>query len=189
MLQKNTRRYENLAQFFGLNIAQAGPGESLMQKLVQVEEARALMTEARDWSLWRWLWDKSKVRATADRAVDALAESEKKAKATWTEDQKKAYRELEALASLNGDAKGRRRYEKAQQEAKDVDPEIKRAVERVKQADDAAYEARMDAEDTFDEAERRLDTDLARQGTQKAIESWDLREKAIRKAEALTRKK
>jgi hypothetical protein len=160
-----------------------------MQKLVQVEEARALMTEAKYWSLWRWLWDKSKVRTTADRAVDALAESEKKVKSTWTEDQMKAYRELESLAWLNGDAKGRRLYEKAKQAAKDVDPEIKRAVERVKQADDAAYDARMDAEDIFDEAERRLDTDMARQGAQKAVESWDLREKAIRKAEALARKK
>jgi len=160
-----------------------------MQKLVQVEEARALMTEAKDWSLWRWLWDKSRVRATADRAVDALAEAEKKVKATWTDDQKKAYRELEALASLNGNAKGRRQYEKAREEAKNVEPEIKHAVERVKEADDVAYDARMDAEDTFDEAERRLDTDMARTGAQKAIDSWDLREKAIRKAEALTRKK
>jgi len=160
-----------------------------MQKLVQVEEARALMTEATDWSLWRWLWDKSRVRATADRAVDALTEAEEKVKATWTDDQKKAYRELEALASLNGNAKGKRQYEKAREEAKSVGPEIKRAVERVKEADDIAYDARMDAEDTFDEAERRLDTDMARIGAQKAIESWDLREKAIRKAEALTRKK
>jgi len=160
-----------------------------MQKLVEVEEARALMTEAQDWSLWRWLWDKRRVRATADRAVDALAEAEKKVKATWTEEEKKAYRELETLASLNGNAKGKRRYEKAREEAKNVDPEIKRAVERVKEADDIAYDARMDAEDTFDEAERRLDTGMARTGAQKAIDSWDLREKAIRKAEALARKK
>lgn len=160
-----------------------------MQKLVQVEEARALMTEAKDWSLWRWLWDKSRVRATADRAVDALAAAEKKVKATWTDDQKKAYRELEALASLNGNAKGKRQYEKAKEEARNVDPEIKCAVERVKEADDIAYDARMDAEDTFDEAERRSDTDMARIGAQKAIDSWDLREKAIRKAEALSRRK
>jgi len=110
-------------------------------------------------------------------------------KATWTADQKKAYHELEALASLNGNAKGKRLYDTAREEAKNVDPEIKRAVERVKEADDIAYDARMDAEDTFDEAERRLDTDMARTGAQKAIDSWDLREKAIRKAEALARKK
>ena len=160
-----------------------------MQKLAQVEEARALMNEAKDWGLWRWLWEKGRVRATADRAVDALSAAEKKVKTTWTEDQNRAYCELEALASLNGNAKGRRLYEKAKEEAKHVVPEIKRAVELIRQADAAAYEARMDAEDTFDEAERQLNTDIAREGAKKALHSWDLREKAIRKAEALTRKK
>ena len=160
-----------------------------MQKLAEVEEAKALMNEAKNWGVWRWLWEKSRVRATADRAVDALAETEDRVKATWTEDQKKAYRELEALASLNGNGKARRQYEKAREEAKNVDAEIKHAVERVKEADDVAYNARMDAEDTFDEAERRLDTGMAREGAQKAIESWELREKAIRRAEALARKK
>lgn len=160
-----------------------------MQKLVEVEDARALMDEARDWSLWRWLFDKGKVRNTADRAVAAFDGLEKKVKASWSEDQKKAYKELEALAALNGDTKGKRQYQKAKEEAKSVDSEIKRAVERVKEADDAAYDARMDAEDTFDLAERQLNTDMAREGAQKAIDSWDLREKAIRKAEALARKK
>jgi len=160
-----------------------------MQKLPPVEGARALMTEAKDWGLWKWLWEKSRVRITADQAVAALDAAEKKVKASWSEDQKTAYRELEALAAVNGDARGRRRYEKVKQEAKGIDVAVKRAVEHVKEADDLAYQARIDAEDTFDEAERRSDTGLARQGAQKAIESWDLREKAIRKAEALTRKK
>lgn len=159
-----------------------------MQKLLEVEEAKALMTEAKDWGLWRWLWEKGRVRATADRAVDALEALEQKVKASWTEDQRKAYRELEALAGVNGNAKGKRFYEKARDEAKDIEPEIKRAVERVKEADDAAYDARMDAEETFDEAERRLSTDMAREGAQKAIDSWVLREKAIRRAEATARR-
>ncbi len=160
-----------------------------MQKLVEVEEAKTLMTEAKDWGLWRWLWEKGRVRTTADRAVDALDALEKKVKASWSEDQRKAYRELEALAGVNGNAKGKRLYERAKDEAKDIDPEIKHAVERVKEADDAAYDARMEAEETFDEAERRLSTDMARQGAQKAIDSWELREKAIRRAEAAGRRK
>ncbi len=160
-----------------------------MQKLLEVEEAKVLMTEAKNWGLWRWLWEKGRVRTAADRAVDALDVLEKKVKTSWTEDQRKAYRELEALAGVNGHAKGKRLYEKAKDEAKDIDPEIKRAVERVKEADDAAYDARMDAEDTFDEAERRLSTDMAREGAQKAIDSWELREKAIRRAEAAGRRK
>jgi len=160
-----------------------------MQKLVEVEEAKALMYEAKGWGVWKWLWEKSRVRSTADRAVDALDGLEKKVKASWTDEQRKAYRELEALAALNGDARGRRRYEKAKEEAQGIDAEIKKAVERVREADAAACEARMDAEETFDQAERQLNTDMARQGAEKAIESWDLREKAIRKAEALARKK
>jgi hypothetical protein len=160
-----------------------------MHKLSQVEEATALMNEAKDWGVWRWLWEKSRVRATADRANDALAELEEKVKASWSDDLKKAYRELEALASLNGHAKGKRLYEKAKEEAKDVDPEIKSAVARVKEADDIAYKAHLDAEETFDEAERCLDTGMAQDGAEKAIESWVLREKAIRRAEAAGRKK
>ncbi|MBZ5592876.1 MAG: hypothetical protein LAP39_11615 [Acidobacteriia bacterium] len=160
-----------------------------MHKLMEVEEARVLMTEGKEWGVWRWLWEKSRARATSDRAVDALADAEKKVKASWSDDLKKAYRELEAQASLNGNLKGKRRYEKAKEEAKDVDLEIKSVVQRVKEADDEAERARLDAEDTFDEAERRLSTDMAREGAQKAMDSWDLREKAIRKAEAAGRRK
>jgi hypothetical protein len=43
----------------------------------------------------------------------------------------------------------------------------------------------MDAEQTFDTAEKQLSTALAREGCRKAIRSWELRERAIRKAEAL----
>ena len=160
-----------------------------MRKLSQVEEATALMNEAKEWGVWRWLWEKTKVRTTADQANDALAQLEDKVKASWSDDLKKAYRELEARASLNGHAKGKRVYEKAEEEAKDVDPEIKSAAARVREADDAANKAHLDAEETFDEAERRLDTGMARDGAEKAIESWVLREKAIRKAEAAGKKK
>ena len=37
-----------------------------MQRLVAVEDARTLMTEAKDWSVWRWLTEKKRVRAAAD---------------------------------------------------------------------------------------------------------------------------
>ncbi|PWT99854.1 MAG: hypothetical protein C5B51_26240 [Terriglobia bacterium] len=143
-----------------------------MQKLAAVEEAKALMNEAQDWSVWHWLTDKRRVRATADRATETLGECEKKVKAAWSEDLKKAYRDL----CRNG-------------RAGSIDPELKQTLERVKDAESAAEEARVDAEATFDEAERRLSTDLAREGAQKAIASWVLREKAIRRAEAMTRRK
>jgi len=143
-----------------------------MQRLTDVEEAKTLMNEAKDWSVWHWLTDKRRVRATADKATDALGYLEKRVKASWSDDLKRAYRDL----SANG-------------KARNVDPELKAAMERVKEADEAAYNARMDAEATFDEAERRLSTDMAREGAQKAIDAWVLREKAIRRAEAVARRK
>jgi hypothetical protein len=160
-----------------------------MHKLIPVEEARELMNEAKNWGLWRWLMEKGRVRATADRATDALYEAEKEIKSTWNDDLKRAYLELEAKAAFEKNSRSRQHYEKAMVEAKHIDPEIKLAVQRVKEADDEAYDARMDAEDTFDEAERILSTSMACDGAQKAIDSWDLRLKALRKAEALARGK
>ncbi len=160
-----------------------------MRKLAEVEEAKALMNEASDWGVWRWLTEKGRVRASADRAVEALEEEEKRVKAAWDDDFKKAYRELEAQAAFEKSPRSKARYEKARAEAKDVDPEIKLAVGRVKAADDVAENARLDAEAQFDEAERRLSASMAREGTLMAIESWNLREKAIRKAESLLRRK
>ena len=160
-----------------------------MQKLVAVEEAKAVMNQAKDWSVWRWLMEKSKVRKAADTAVDALASLEKQIKNGWDEDLKKAYRELEAQANLETDAKAKRQYEKAKKEANGIDPKIKVAARRVKEADDEAYRARMDAEQAFADAERQMSASMAREGARKAVESWELREKAIRRAESLMSRK
>ena len=159
-----------------------------MQKLIQVEEAKALMTEAKAWSVWRWLTEKKRVRAAADRAVDALNEADAKVKTSWSEDLQKAFRELEAETALAENPRAKRQYEKAREAAKDVPEEVKAALRRVKEADDEAETARLDAEDTFDVAERRLSASMAREGAQKAIDSWILREKSIRRAEAVMRK-
>src|SRR5215471_16774425 len=109
-----------------------------MQKLIPVEEARALMNEAKDWSVWRWLTEKRRVREAADRATAALNEAERKVKASWSDNLKKAYREAELEASVNGNPRVKRQYEKAKEEAQGVDPEIKVAARKVKQADDEA---------------------------------------------------
>ena len=93
------------------------------------------------------------------------------------------------MLSSRRHARTRQRYEKAKEEAKDIDPELKAAVQRVQQADDEAENARLNAEATFDEAEKRLSASMARDGAQKAIDSYELHEKAIRKAEAVARRK
>jgi hypothetical protein len=49
------------------------------------------------------------------------------------------------------------------------------------------HKARMDAEERFDEADRRMDSDLACQGAQMAIDAWVMREQFIRRLERFGR--
>jgi hypothetical protein len=158
-----------------------------MQRLMAVEEAKELMAAATDWSIWRWLTEKRRVREAADRGTDALYDAEKKVKGGWCDDLQKAYRELEAKATFQQNPKTKRQLEKAVEEARQVDAKIKAAAQRVKEADDLSEEARLQAEATFDEAERRLSAGLAREGALQAIDAFELHEKAIRKAEVAAR--
>jgi hypothetical protein len=151
-----------------------------MRKLAEVQEAKELMNEAIGWSVFRWMFEKPRVRETADRANDALDRLERTIKSRWSDQLKLAYRELSKRAS-----KGDRQQQKDQQLPQTTDPQIRLLVEKIKDADDEARRARMDAEKIFDEAERQLSTSLAREGCQRAIHSWELHEKAIRKAEAV----
>ena len=43
-----------------------------MRKLLEVQQAKELMNEAKDWSVFKWLFEKPRVRETADLANDAL---------------------------------------------------------------------------------------------------------------------
>jgi hypothetical protein len=158
-----------------------------MHKLLAVEEARRLFNEAKDWSIWRWLLEKKRVRTTADAATAALDEADKKVKAGWSDELKKAYRELEAEAAIDGDRRAKRQYEKAREEAKDIDEAIKVLARKVREADEKAEQVRLQAEDTFALADRRVSSSLAREGAGKALLTYDLREKAIRRAEAAAR--
>lgn len=160
-----------------------------MQKLIEVEEAKTLLNGAKEWSIWHWLMEKKRVRTVADRGTAALDEAEKKVKAGWGDDLRKAYREVDAQAAADGNSRARHQFEKAKEDARLVDAAIKAAAKRVKEADVIAYDARMDAEATFDEAEKRLSASMAREGAGKAILAYDLREKAIRRAEAANRVK
>jgi len=155
-----------------------------MKRLPEVEEAKALMIEATDWSLFRWLFEKRRVRETADQANAALDRLNKAVKSRWNGDVKAAYKELSPKA---GGTAARQTGEPASQitDPQISDPQIRQYAKKVKRADDAARRARIDAEETFDEAERLLNTALAREGCQKAIHQWELDEKAIRAAEAL----
>ena len=159
-----------------------------MRKLPAVEDARAIMTEGMEWGVWTWLLEKKRVREIADKARAALDECEAKVKATWNDDLKIAYNQL---VSESGDLKQAQQKAKPanKQEAPKIDSELMAAVQRVKEADDDAYNAHEDAEDVFAEAEKRMSTSGAREGARKALLAYDLHEAAIRKAEALARAK
>ena len=158
-----------------------------MKKLAAVEDARAIMTEGTQWGVWKWLIEKKRVRAIADVARAALDDLEMKVKLTWSDELKIAYNQL---VSEHGDAKRTRRKAKDATPAASgkADPKALAAVTQVKAADDAAFNAHEDAEDTFAEAEKKMSTSMAREGARKALEAYDLHEAAIRKAEALARK-
>ena len=132
-----------------------------MKKLIEVDEAKALMTEAIDWSVMKWLSEKKRVRKAADKANALLDSVEKEAQDAWSVELKGAYANPGAAT-----------------------PENKHLATKLREAHDAAIKLRMEAEETFDKAERRLSTALAREGCHQAIKGWELHLEAIRKAEA-----
>lgn len=142
-----------------------------MRKLAEVDEAKALMTEAMEWSVFSWLFQKNKVRQMADEANAALDKLNRAAKSRWSDEIQAAYKALSAKKRQPGQGT--------------ATPEVQAFVEKVKEADGAARRARKDAEDTFAEAERQMNTELAREGCRKALQQWALDEKAIRCAEAV----
>ena len=142
-----------------------------MHKLVPVEEAKTLFNEAKDWSVWRWLIEKKRARTTADAAWEALEACDEKVRAGWNEEWRQAY----------GHPKSRRYAA--------LDDEVKAALERLYEDDEEAKQAHDAAEAQFDVADRRMSSSMACEGAQMAIDAWEMREKAIRKAEALARRK
>jgi hypothetical protein len=146
-----------------------------MKKIPEVLDAKALMTEAQEWGIWRWLTEKRKVRLAADACNDALKRAEHNVIASWPEEMRAAYEEL------SFPTKGGKHHRKK------IDPEVLESVRLVKEALEEAERVRLDAEDIFDRADRALSTSMAKDGTARAIEAWQMREKAIRKAESAAR--
>jgi hypothetical protein len=153
-----------------------------MEKLAPVEDAKALLSSARDWSIVRWLAEKRRVRRIADGGTAALDEAERQIKSGWTEQLINAYAEL--CTPDYDDPFAVSEFEFIKQQADGIPESIKEVARRVKEADDKAYEARMRAEHTFDEAERKLSAALARRGADEAIQAYEIRYAAIAAAEA-----
>jgi hypothetical protein len=151
-----------------------------MRKLEAVEDARSIMTKGLEWGVFKWLMEKPKVRKIADRATEALNDAEDKVKATWSDDLKRAYNHLATQATAG--VKGKKSDGK-------FDPDVLETARKIFEADEETETMRLDAEDTFAEGERKLSVAMAREGAKKALATYDLHEKAIRKAEAVTKVK
>lgn len=132
-----------------------------MKQLPIVEEAKATMQEGKTWPVMKWLREKKRVRKLADDTNAALDALNRETKAHWPDGLRLAF----------------------EGKSKPADPEMKAFIERVKKADELAATARADAEATFDQAEKKMSTRLAREGAGKAIISWELHEQAIEIAE------
>lgn len=131
-----------------------------MKKLIEVEVAQALMAEAIDWSVVKWLSEKKRVRRAADKANAVLDAVEKEIQGEWPEELRTAF--------VNPGA---------------APPENKSQAKKLNDAHAAAIKFRMEAEEVFDKAERRLSTAMAREGCHLALKGWDLHLESIRKAE------
>jgi hypothetical protein len=157
-----------------------------MQKLAAVEEAKALLNEAKDWSILKWLTEKRRVRTIADKGTAALDSLDRQVKSSWTADLRSAYAALAAPASNSDgdDPFAASEHEFVKQQAEKLPAALKATAQRIRQVDDIADQARLTAERTFDEAERRMSASVARRGVEEAIEAYDLRYKAIAEAQA-----
>lgn len=155
-----------------------------MRELAEVRAARALWHEARDWSVMKWLFEKRRVRKTADAAVAAYDAYERGVKAAWSEDLRNCYDELVAEAAAASDPDMAMDLEYLRQVTQGIDQDVRDVARKVKEADDRATDARNAAERTFAEAERKMSSDIARRGTEEALYSYIAREEAIAAAQA-----
>ena len=112
-----------------------------MEKIPEVEDAKALMNEALVWSVMKWLREKKRVRKTADQANAALDQLNQAVKDRWLDGMRVAYASLITQGSGNGTVPGQ-----SAPPPPVIDAESRLRAKKVKEADDAAYRARMDAE-------------------------------------------
>jgi hypothetical protein len=148
-----------------------------VERIEAVENAKAVLAGALDWSIMRWLTEKKRVRHAADSGTAALDDAERAAKAEWSEELVNAYAEL--VPPAPGDPFAESEYEYVKQLAAGIPEEIKALARHVRQADELATAAREAAEQTFADAEARMSASLARQGAEKALEAYELRYQAI----------
>ena len=134
------------------------------------------MTEAMAWSVFTWPLRKSEVRATADRANAAVDRLTRATRSRWSSEIRLAYKETEAKGSP---------YSSVASALEAIDPENTIVIANCR-TEKRRLEARRDAGQTFDEAEKQLSTDLTREGSIKAIRRWELDLNLIHRADGIS---
>jgi len=108
-----------------------------MRKLAAVEEAKVLFAEAREWGVWRWLSEKSRVRKTADAAWEALDACESELRASWSADLRRAAKADAGLKQADAESRQLRLDAEAQFDEADRRMSISMAAEGTGMAIDA----------------------------------------------------
>ena len=98
-----------------------------MRKLPEVVEAKELMTAAVEWSVFSWMFQKSKVREAADLANAALDRLNRNVKARWSGEIKSAYKQ-----SPDKPESAARHGAKGKQAAVATETDLQLLIEKVK---------------------------------------------------------
>ena len=128
-----------------------------------VDETKQLLLEAQEWGMWTWASEtnKSRVRSGIESATEVLKREVEKTKGSWSKALQKAYDGVEA------------------------DPAIKRAVGKLRDAENEMNRATAQSKATFAEAERELDAAKARQGAVEALRAIEIHEAVLELARRL----
>jgi len=150
-----------------------------MPTIPEVDKAKELMNEAIDWSAFKWLMEKTRLRQAGDAANSALDQLNQSVRSRWNGDAKALYTKLSSMPLAD------RQGQIAAASASANNSELLLLIQKVVEADDAAHTAAMQAQEAFNQAEKQMSIGLAKDGCRKAIYSWELHEQAIGSAEAV----
>jgi len=128
-----------------------------------VQETKQLLLEAQEWGMWTWASETNKVRVRSgiESATAALEREVEKTKGSWSNALREAY-----------DGVG-------------ADPAIKRAVRKLRDAENEMNQATAQSKATFAEAELELSASKARQGAAEALRAIEMHETVLELARRL----
>ncbi|HTS48054.1 MAG TPA: hypothetical protein VMH05_08920 [Bryobacteraceae bacterium] len=128
-----------------------------------VDQTKQLLEEAQGWSMWTWASEtnKGRVRSGIESATAALEREVERTKKSWSVAWHQAY------------------------DGADVDPAMKRAVRKLKDAENEMNRATAQSKATFAEAERELSASKARQGAAEARRAIEIHETVLELARRL----